>query len=58
MNAISIFIAGISIVFLTLGILAAVTYLMGRILAAAGKRGKDGEKVAAMVAKLHAEGRI
>ncbi len=67
MNAVSVFATGISIVFITLGILAAFTYLIGKLMlitARFGGRGggvgggEGGGEVAAIVAKLHSEGKL
>jgi Na+-transporting methylmalonyl-CoA/oxaloacetate decarboxylase gamma subunit len=56
MNAIELAFIGIAIVFSTLSILAIVTYIIGKIAMRFGR--KDKRKVAAIVAKLHAEGRL
>ncbi len=56
MNAIELAFIGIAIVFSTLSILAIVTYIIGKITMRFGR--KDKRKVAAIVAKLHAEGRL
>ncbi len=56
MNAIELSLIGITIVFFTLSILAIITYIIGKIAIKFG--GKDKRKVAAIVAKLHAEGRL
>jgi len=58
MNAIHVFIVGISIVFFTLGMLAAFTYLAGKMLLLAGGKKEGGREVAAIVAKLHGEGKL
>jgi len=56
MNAIELAFIGIAMVFSTLSILAIVTYIIGKIAMRFGR--KDKRKVAAIVAKLHAEGRL
>lgn len=58
MNAIDLFVTGIITVFLTLGVLALVTYLMGKALAALRPDTGDRRLVAAIVAKLRSEGRL
>ncbi len=59
MNAVEIFAAGVTIVFLTLGILAIITYLIGKIVSFLyRKEHKDESGVAAIVAKLHLEGKL
>ena len=55
-NAIELAFIGIAMVFSTLSILAIVTYIIGKIAMRFGR--KDKRKVAAIVAKLHAEGRL
>ncbi len=56
MNALELAFIGIAIVFSTLSILAIVTYIMGKIAMKFGR--KDKRKIAAIVARLHAEGRL
>ena len=57
MNAIDLFVSGIATVFLTLGVLAFITYLIGKLLGtAAGTKARP--PVAAIVAKLRSEGRL
>ncbi|MEA2054938.1 MAG: OadG family transporter subunit [Candidatus Thermoplasmatota archaeon] len=56
MNAVEVFIVGITIVFLTLSILAVVTFIIGKILSFRQK--KDDGGIAAIAAKLHTEGKL
>jgi len=56
MNALELAFIGITMVFSTLSILAAITYITGKIAMKFGR--KDKRKIAAIVAKLHAEGRL
>ncbi len=56
MNALELAFIGITIVFSTLSILAVITYITGKIAMRFGK--KDKRKIAAIVARLHAEGRL
>ena len=67
MSTLHVFAVGISIVFITLGILAAFTYLIGKLMLITtrfGGRGggvgggEGGGEVAAIVAKLHSEGKL
>ncbi|HDS59748.1 MAG TPA: hypothetical protein ENN54_05610 [Thermoplasmatales archaeon] len=58
MNAIDLFVTGITTVFLTLGILALVTYLMGKVLSLLRPQSEDRQPVAAIAAKLRSEGRL
>ena len=56
MNALELAFIGITMVFSTLSILAIITYIIGKIAMKFGR--KDKRKIAAIVAKLHAEGRL
>ena len=56
MNALELAFVGITIVFSTLSILAVITYITGKIAMGFGR--KDKRKIAAIVARLHAEGRL
>ena len=56
MNALELVFIGIIMVFSTLSILAVITYITGKIATKFGR--KDKRKIAAIVAKLRAEGRL
>ena len=56
MNAIELALVGMIVVFSTLSVLAIVTYIIGKIIVKIGR--EDKRRIAAMVAKLRAEGRL
>ena len=58
MSPLHVFAVGISVVFLTLGILAAFTYFIGKMVLFMEKKGERGGEVAAIAAKLHSEGKL